>query len=299
MLKKTIDDHKSKSINFKAVTSEAHTIKALFDAVYFYLKQDGILILSEEGIHLDGMDPEEKVSCRIRLHSHNFSPYLYRHKEDQRRVNIDLVNLNRLLKPIKKKDTIGFTIRTDDMDSLSIKITSKESAKGTHMTSRIPIRNAVPSKIVYPDGYGPPIILPAAEFQRVCRGMTGINNYVTISSNSQSQIRFYCNGDNLLEREGVFGNDNSDDDEEKSEVEEYNQVFSTAYISRIGKLASGLKNIRVYIRDTEGKVDPELPIRFSLAAGGIGELDFFLKSREQIVREENQNEEKSDGDEDE
>ena len=281
-----MSQEKSRKILFRATTSEAHTIKSLFDSVYYYLKHEGCLILDKGGIFLDGMDQEKKISCKVCLLSKNFTTYTFRW-DQTKQVILDLYNLNRLLKQIKKKDKLKLIIYEDDPNFLYIHIISKDSDKQAHLASRIPIQEALQIRTIFPKGYGFPITLPATEFQRVCRGMTGINNHVLITSEEQRHIRFYCNGDDLLEREGVFGNEDSDDEVyEEEKVDVYKQTFSTAYISRIGKLATGLKSVRVFLRDKNGKSEESLPIRFNLNVGCVGEIDIFIKSIEQLQKEE-------------
>ena len=149
---------------FKAKTSEAFIIKVLAELLTHNLK-NGCFEIDDSGISLRQMDNNRRTLVDLQLLAENFSIYKFR-SDDKISMGINLNHFHRMLKTIKKKDSMQFLINKDDPNQLSIIAIPKENARIT--TSCIRIQNTQSIDIDLPEGYGKPVIVNSGEFQKTC-----------------------------------------------------------------------------------------------------------------------------------
>ena len=261
---------------FKAKTSEGYTIKILAELLQHNIKT-ACFILSKTGIRLRMMDSQRFVLIDLDLNADNFS--IYKFKGETMTIGVNLNHLHKMLKSIKKKDSIILFIRQDNVNDLGIKVLPKENNRVT--TSYIKIQSIQNMDIQLPDGYSKPIIIPSNEYQKMCKDMNNISGMINVIAKG-FYIKFNCNAGSVYSREVTFGEIEDEDESDYEEVDsinEYNQNFDTEQLSRIIKL-SGLNNtMQVFPKE-------DLPLKFKSNIGTLGSICVYVKSKKQIEEEQ-------------
>jgi len=266
---------------FKAKTVDGYTVKLLIETLQYYLKKGGCFTFNENGIFMSTMDPNKRVLPVLELLKENFSSY---HCKRSISFNTNLIHMHKMLKQVKKKDGLIITLEGNEMVMKVISGNNKQS----YSASKITIQEIQLLGVVIPTGYTQMINIPSSSFQKTCRGMNNINKEVMeISCPKPNTIKFLCDGDGIMSREGVFGPpEDSDDELDLSDEEKfvpYKQTFNTQYITRLTKLAALSDSVKVFIKN-------DLPIQFKMNVGSLGTICVFVKSREQIAEAESDEE---------
>lgn len=263
-------------ITFKAKTGEAYHIKVLAELLTNNLKT-GCFEVSEDKISLCMFDHHRKTMVDMELLSENFS--VYRFKTDKKFcLGLNLNHFHKMLKSIKKKDSLQLFIHSENPNELGIKTIPKENTRIT--TSGIKIQTIQNLDIESPQGYGKPVIVPSSEFQKMCKDLSSIGstNITVISKNFH--IEFIADADGILKRKVTFGeNEDSDEDDHIDEQTEYQATFSTDQLARITKLA-GLNNTMQIFPACN-----KLPLLFRSNVGSLGKISIYIKSKELVEQE--------------
>ena len=259
---------------FKAQTSEGYTIKVLADLLQNNIKT-ACLLVDERGMHLTMFDSHRTVCFAFDLLAENFQVYKFR-PSNSLYLGLNLGHFYKMIKSIKKKDSIVLFIKAENPTDLGIKVVPKENNRIT--TSYIKIQNIQNLDVTLPDGYTNPIIVPSNEYQKMCKDMNTISTSVKVCAKKYS-IRFACDAGSVYSREVSFGelDADSDSDEEDDQVR-YSDSFHTEQLSRIVKVAGLGDNIQVYVSD-------DLPMMFRTNVGTLGRLSIYIKSRTLIDNE--------------
>ena len=263
---------------FTCKTNEAHVIKCLSELLQNNIKNTCFEIDSK-GIRLKMTDSNKKILIDLELFSENFS--LYKLKTNKKlNIGLNQTHFYKMLKTIKKKDSLVFFIQDEKSMDLGIQIIPKEKNRIT--TSYIKIQNIQHVDIDVPTGYDTPAIVPSNDYQKMCKDMVNISNSIIVTSKKYS-IKFNSNAGSVYSREVIFG---EIDQYSNEEVQEVRQDFDTEQLIRICKIA-GLSNNNsnnMLIFQKEG-----LPLLFKSAVGSLGKISIFVKSKDQIEEDEKQN----------
>jgi proliferating cell nuclear antigen PCNA len=260
---------------FKCKTGEAYSVKVLAELLTNNLKT-GCFQVDEIGITLRMFDHHRNTLVDLELLAENFCIYKFKSKE---KINLGL-NLNhfhKMLKSIKKKDSLQLFINNENNKELGIKTIPKENTRIT--TSAIKIQNIQNLDIDIPAGYNKPVIVPSSEFQKMCKDLSSIGstNIKVVSKNFS--IQFIADADGILKRKVVFGeNDDSDDENDSKENQGYNSTFATDQLSRITKLSGLSSTMQIFTSNN-------LPLLFRSNIGSLGKISIYIKSKELIENE--------------
>ena len=262
------------TIIFKAKTNSAYTIKILAELLQNNIKT-ACFEITDSNISLCMMDNNRTILINLVLESENFSLYKYKLK-DKLFVGINLNHFHKMLKSIKKKDSMCLFINDESPTDLGIKVIPKENNRIT--TSFIKIQNLQTIDIDIPEGYQKPIIVPSSDYQKMCKDMSNIGNCINITAKN-FHIKFKCTAGGVLKRHVEFGEDlDSDDNEDEDTTPEYNQEFDIEQLSRITKI-TGLSN-NIYIYSQTG-----LPLLFKSNIGSLGKISMYIKSKDLLQNE--------------
>lgn len=261
------------TITFKAKTKDAYHMKILAELLTNNLKTAHFEV-DNEGIRLCMMDHHRRILIDMELRGHEFD--IYRFKTKKMYLGINLSHFHKMLKSIKKKDSLELFIDDTSPTELAIRVIPKENNRVT--TSYIQIQDVQEIAIDIPTGYGKPVIVSSSEFQKMVKDMGNIGSTINVQSKN-SHIKFNCDTGEILKRTVEFG-EMDDSDDESSDTDnyqpEYNQDFATEQMGRITKMA-GLS--------TQMKIFPGKPLLFRSIIGSIGEISIYIKSKEQIEDE--------------
>lgn len=263
------------TVIFKAKTHCAYTIKILAELLQNNIKT-ACFEIDDDGIKLCMMDHNRTILIQLLLESENFIFYKFKSKE-KLFLGINLNHFHKMLKSIKKKDSIQLFINDEFPTDLGIKVIPKENNRIT--TSFVKIQGIQTLDIDIPEGYGKPIIVPSTEYQKMCKDMVHIGSVINIVAKN-FHIKFRCNAGGVMTRHVEFGEmgDSDDDDDEEKDCIEYNQDFDTDQLSRITKMAGLSSNIQIY--PNKGK-----PLLFRSAIGSLGKISIYIKSKDLIDKE--------------
>lgn len=255
---------------FKCKTREGYSFKILAELLQNNIKT-ACFEIDENGIKLRMMDHHKTILIDLVLDSNKFSVYKYKSSQKMF-LGINLNHLHKMLKSIKKRDSIELFIDDTSPTDLGIKVIPKENNRIT--TSKIKIQAIQNLDIDLPQGYSRPVIVPSGEFQKTCKGLTHISNQTHISSKG-FLVRFSSDAAGVMERFTDFGENevsDSENENEPNDEHEYNEEFDTEQLSKITKLAGLSANIQIYTKNGN-------PLLIKSDVGSLGYISIYLKSK--------------------
>ena len=261
------------TILFNCKTNEGHIIKILAELLQNNIKT-GCFTIDEKGIRLRMFDSNKRILIDLELNADQFSLYKYAFEEPSIAIGLNQNHFHKMLRSIKKKDSISLFIEKENPSDLGITIIPKEANRIT--TSTIKIQNVQQLHIDEVSGYDKPIIVPSNEYQKMCKDMSNIGNIIKVSS-KRYNIKFSCNGGSVYSREVMFGEIEKDIEEEEKEIV---QEFETEQLSRIAKIAGLSSKMQIY-------QDEDSALLFKSQVGNIGKISIYVKSKKEIEVEEN------------
>lgn len=260
---------------FRCKTQEGYVFKILGE-----LLQNNIRVahfeIDSTGIRLRMMDSNSVILLDLMLDSNKFTVYKYvpKNKNDIMRLGISMSHFHKMLKTIKKKDSIELFIDDESPNDLGIKIIPEKNNRVT--ISHIKIQLIQNLDIELPTGYDRPVIVPSTEFQKMCKSFSHISSPHTRIFSKKFMIRFSGDDGGLMKRSTEFGEtEDSDDDEEdddKSTEEDYEEDFVTEHLTRVTKISGLHSNMQIFVKKN-------LPMLISSDIGSLGKISIYLKSK--------------------
>jgi hypothetical protein len=258
-------------MSFHIKTQEGYVIKVLSELLHNNIKV-GCFEITKAGIFFRMTDTHSRLCIDIALHSENFEIFQVTLPTSETKIllGINLAHLRKMLRPVKKKETIEFIKTSEESDDLCIRISSKEM-NGETTTSNIKIQEMQIIDLKLPSGYEEYISIPTSKYQKMCKDMETISQKIKIESNI-GMIRFTSIMEGVYSRSIEFGNHNSD-------PFIYSQHFDSDQLNNLGRI-SGLgattsSNIHVFTKQS-------LPILLRTNIGTIGKIGIYVKSKEQV-----------------
>jgi len=259
------------TIIFKAKTNAAYTIKIMAELLQHNIKT-AYFEISLSGIKLCMMDYHKTILTNVELDSDNFILYKYKCPKPILYLGINLNHFHKMLKSIKKKDSIQLFINDENPNDLGIKVIPRENNRIT--TSYVKIQSTQTLEIDIPTGYGKPIIVPSSEYQKMIKDMTHIGNVINVVAKN-FHITFKCNAGGVMKRHVEFGefDDSDSDNDSDDDLPIYCQDFDTDQLARITKMAGLSSNMQIYPKT--GK-----PLLFKSNVGTLGKISIYIKSKD-------------------
>lgn len=277
-------------ITFKCKTGEAYQIKILAELLTNNLKH-GCFDVTDDGITLRMFDQPRRTLVDMCLQAENFSLYKFK-SEEKFCLGLNLNHFHKMLKSIKKKDSLQLFISSDVPNELGIKTIPKENTRVT--TSGIKIQNIQNVDADVPLGYGKPVIVPSPDFQKMCKELSSIGSTNIRVKSKGFHIDFIADADGILKRKVRLGESDDSDDEEAGDVNinSYDATFTTDQFTRINKIA-GLGSTMQIFPGTN-----ELPLLFRSSVGSLGKISVYIKSKELLDKETNVSDSENSDDDD-
>lgn len=261
---------------FKCKTGEAYHIKVLAELLTNNLK-NGCFDVNDEGIGLRMFDTPRQTLVDLNLQSENFSLYKFKN-DDKFCLGLNLNHFHKMLKSIKKKDSLQLFITSERPNELGIKTIPKENTRIT--TSGIKIQNIQNVDADVPIGYGKPVIVPSTDFQKMCKELSSIGSTNIRVEARDFHIDFVADADDILKRRVRLGeNDDSDNEDDSGSSTMYDATFTTDQFSRINKIAGLSSTIQIFPGNNG------LPLLFRSSVGNLGKISVYIKSKELIEKE--------------
>lgn len=259
------------TIVFKIKSHEAYIFKILTELLGNNIKT-GCFEIDNSGIYLRMMDHHKKILIDLKLDAKSSGFSIYKFESKKLFIGINMNHFHKMLKPIKKKDTIELYIDDETPSELFIKVTPKENNKTK--ISTVKIQSFQNLDIDLPSGYDNSISIPSADYQKMLKELSSIGNIIKINSKN-FYIDFTCSAPGVYGSTIKFGDINEEN--ENIDKEEYSQEFYTESLSRVIKLAGlSSNNIQIY---------PGKPLLFKSNVGSMGSVSVYIKSKEQIEKD--------------
>jgi proliferating cell nuclear antigen PCNA len=260
---------------FKCRTNDAYVIKTLIELLHHTLKT-ACFQITPLGITLRMMDSNQKLLIDLKLDSDSFFGFFFSTKVENQCINIG-INLNhfyRMLKSVKKRDSLIFFIEENNIHYLGIEIIPKDMNRKT--ISMITIQTLENLQIELPKKYNNSILVYSNEFSKMCKDMIPISSTLKIRA-TKHQIGFYSDVDAIFSREVLLPGDN--DIMEKGEYI-FEDIFETEHVSRILKISGLNDKINLIF-------EKNMPFHIFSKIGSLGTISLFIKSKKQIEDENN------------
>jgi proliferating cell nuclear antigen PCNA len=255
-------------------TREGFNIKLLSEYMSNTIKFPPFTV-NEKGLFLRATDQSSELLNDVVLEKDNF--VIFKCPKPLHFI-VNSAHLYRLLKTIKKKDSVTLFINEKHPLQLGICVEQNDKKSGKD-TTYINITYNQPEEIELPDGYTDPIIVSNQEFQKL-KKLHSIGNELIASVNGEkkSHIKFYANGKHLFSRKITLGENEDEDEEDDDEKDQATliQTFNTHYITQLTKCAGqNSGNVQIYF-------DEELPMQIKIKIGTLGVLTVYIKCKELI-----------------
>tara|TARA_B100001115_G_scaffold181586_1_gene176089 strand:- start:1242 stop:2006 length:765 start_codon:yes stop_codon:yes gene_type:complete len=251
---------------FKAKTNEGFLFKVLTELLLQNIKTC-CWILNDQGISLRMTDNLQKILLDIRLNADNFQIYKYKYPT-KKMIGLNLQHLHKMLKSVKKKDTVEIFINNDNDNNFGIKIIPKDNTRVT--TSYIKIQNIQNINVQLDHEYKKPIIILSNDYQKMIKDMISIGNHIEVTS-TEHTINFNCIADGVYSREVMFGNPEEDEDN----TIKYRDRFYADQLHKLIKLSGLGQKLHIY-------TEKDKPLFISCNIGSIGIIQIHIKSISQI-----------------
>ena len=259
---------------FRAKTkeSDAFVIKVLGELISNVVKWAPFTV-NEKGISLNQRDERNEQWIDVFLNKENFHVF-----KCEQPINflVNSMTFYKMLKTIKKKDTINIFITADD--PLRLGITVEQATEKNKVTTYIKISYNRPEDIQLGNellSYSKPLIISSKEFQKM-KILHAISKEIKLFSNN-GELKFLCDAGEIYSRELIINTD--DDDETDSLPNNYEQTYNTQCITQLTKCAGQSGNtVHLFIQR-------ELPLKIRMRAGNLGEMIIYIKSKEMLELE--------------
>jgi len=259
---------------FHASAVKGYYLKVLFDVFAASLTRV-CFVFDKEGIFL--RDGDKRIMFDLSLLRENFRKYKCSTKHVK---STNTKHLQKLVRNVKKKDSMTLNIAELDTKHLGIFIRPEVSAK---QSSRSEMNHcSIFDELEYepitpPDEkfYGYPVVIDASDFQKIKR-LCAMGSTIKIDIQSSNFLSFSCESGEVYDSTVSFG-EKSDDDEEAIE---YSAEFQSTVINQLVKLPGLCNQIQFYAPSLEGA-----PLMIRLSVGTLGTLSIYIMD-DQHVQEE-------------
>lgn len=255
---------------FKVKTTEGYAIKALVEILQSNLKSFSLEV-SNEGIKILRADDNMTILVHLFLQADNFVSYSFRSSQPLH-LGINPTFLHKMVKTIKKKESVELYITTAEPTKLYIQVYNAKGGKGTE--SNIVVQNSLPiQEVEVPTGYRRPITVVSSEFQKMLKGLASIGTQICVKANN-GVVTFSSDSGNVMGRSISFGEENDDE-----EIQGYDSVFKTIRLTKLQKLSA--LSERIFVSHGTNA----LPLCLRTDVSHLGKITIYIKSTSTIAEE--------------
>lgn len=247
------------SLELRTVQSSA--FKVLVEAMKELLT-DTPIEFDETGMKIVSMDNSHIVLVHLKLDAGKFEHY---HCTNKIVIGVNMLNLYKLIRSINSNDILTLFIDADDMNHLGIKIENGEkNTKTTYKLNLLDLDN--PNIHVEPASFESVITLPSIDFQKLCRDMKNIAEFVEIK-NIRSQLMLSCKGDFCAQETVIADAENSSSGTSGTEIVQ--GIFNLNYLVMFTKCTNLCNTVELHLKN-----DYPLLIKYTVAS--LGEIKLVL-----------------------
>lgn len=170
-------------------TVQSGPVKTLVEALKELLT-DTTIDFDETGVKIITTDASRVVLVHMFLEASKFELY---HCPQKISIGINMLNFHKLIKTVVNNDVLSLFIDSNDMNHLGIKIEHAE--KNSKTNYKLMLLDLGNFRMSADDMvYNNVITLPSVDFQKICRDMHNLAEFMEIKD-VQNQLIFSCRGD--------------------------------------------------------------------------------------------------------
>lgn len=240
------------TVHFKTI--QANAIKCILEVLKDILS-DVNMIFDETGLRILSLDSARVALVNVFLDASKFEEY----KCTSRTVaGINISNTYKILKSISNSDTMTMDIS----DNQTLKITVHNVARKTTTVHEIKLLDINDEGLDVPDiELDSVTVISSAEFQKICRDMSHLSQYVTIRR-TKDTFEMHCTGDFANQKTVI-------NDESGPEGANIENVYSLKYINMFTKSTNMSQNLELFMGQ-------DMPIILRFCIANLGDLKFYL-----------------------
>ena len=250
-------------MEFKTVQSVA--FKTLVESLKELLT-DTCIEINETGLKIVAVDQIRIVLVHLHLDAARFEHFYCPNKVV---IGVNMLNLHKLIKTINSADTLTLFMDRNDMNHLGIRIENGE--KNSRTVYKLNLLDLDRENIVIdPAEFSSVITMPSADFQKICRDMFNVADFVEIK-NVGTQLVFACRGEFCNQETILSDSENGVNSIVNSAApgEIVQGVFSLKYLVLFTKCTNLCNTVELYLKN-----DYALIIKYSVAS--LGEIKLCL-----------------------
>ena len=315
--------------SFYADVAKGYVIKVLVDVLASALSRS-VIELSETGIFLKQDNKNSSMLFDLALQRENFRQYkcdktLY--------MSVNLKHLQRLIRNVKKKDSVTLFIERDDQTKLYVVIRPDSANKKTARSEKVSVTIQLLSKVdklaeLGESSYGFPMVIEASDFQKV-KKMISVGRKIKIKMQGSNYLSFYCDDGGINTAELTFGEivspvveksvkksskkkEQSDSESEHSEKKKSKKgkkksdseeketpkvssedIYDADFYTNMFTLLIKLPGLCSQMQFHAPTIEG-YPLRIKMLAGLLGMIQVYIKDASQIEYEEERKRERDD-----
>lgn len=255
------------------MTAQASPVKTLTEALKEVLT-DVNIHFNEDGFEIVNMDPSQISFVALNLIGDKFEEY---YCPTPLVIGVQMMSLHKLLKTIGNNDTLTMYVTKDKPDILGILIHNKN--KKTCNTIWYNLKDVDEIEIDIPEvNYDAQVTMPCNEFQKYCRELANISNFVSIGVSSDKVFSMKVEGSIGSQQLEIEESDNSNvviDINENVEGTSEIGVFSLKFLNLFCKSSTLCNTIQLFVK-------PEYPIVIVYSVASLGTVKFCLIPQAEI-----------------
>ena len=257
---------------FYITTAQGGVIRSLFETLKDIL-HDVSIIVDDTGIRVLTTDGIKQMLMWLRLDAERFERFEIAGAAAPYRLGVNISSLFKLLRIATARDTVSFYMEKKKPDSLGIKISNADNKTSTNFSMKLLDVNfteiSVPAVT-----FEATASMPSAYFQRLCRDMGNIGQYLNIRvAGDGGQLTLSCAGDFASQETEIrpivdnkhcvtiTRHDGGGDDIQGS--------YSLKFLSLFNKASALSPNIELYFKKN-------YPLVMCFTISSLGDLRFAL-----------------------
>jgi len=247
-------------------TVQAVAFKLLVEALKELLT-DVNIEFDHTGMKIMTMDTSHVVLVHLKLDADRFESY---YCDGKINVGVNMLNMHKLIKTINNNNTLCLFIDRDDVNHLGIRIDNTE--KNSRTTYKLNLLDLDYTEItVDPTNFDDVVTLPTTDFQKICRDMHNIAEFMEIRS-IQNQLIFSCKGDFCSQETVIYDADQSQSQQQlmqQAESDIVQGVFSIKHLVLFTKCTNLCATMDLHLRN-------DYPIVLKYNVSSLGSIRLAL-----------------------
>jgi len=238
-------------------TIQASAIKTCFEVLKDILN-DVNINFTKDGMNITALDNAKVALINMNLQASKFEEY---ECDQPVTAGLNISNFFKILKIITSNDILSISVTDKEFMKIVIENDAKNSRSVFELSLLWINDDTLEIPKIVPDCT---TLLPSVDFQRVCRDMANIGDYVSIYRN-KNMLEIACKGD--------FANQVTSIDTEQDDFDDsIGNRYSLKFINMFTKATNMCSNMKIQQKNPSNT----MPINFVYDVANLGNVEFFL-----------------------